>query len=95
MPAAIGYAMHNRPITTKSNPIDCLQVQGKRQANMWGAVPQHHHAPVAQAQAQAHHIVIAHAQAAAQAHAQAQAMRHVPEPPPPPPAQLGGFPHSG
>ncbi|KAA6416656.1 MAG: hypothetical protein FRX49_13374 [Trebouxia sp. A1-2] len=72
-----------------------MQVQSKRQANMWGAVPQHHHAPIAQTQAQAHHIVMAHAQAAAQAHAQAQAMRHVPEPPPPPPAQLGGFPHSG
>lgn len=70
-------------------------VQNKRQASMWGAVPPHHHAPAAQAQAQAHHIVMAHAQAAAQAHAQAQAMRHVPEPPPPPPAQLGGFPHSG
>ena len=83
---------------------------GKRQANMWGAVPPHHHAvpaaqahphphPQAQAQAQAHQFVLAqaHAQAAAQAHAQAQAqaMRHVPEPPPPPPTQMGGFPHSG
>lgn len=74
-------------------PIHSVQLQSKRQANMWGAVPQHHNAPVAQAQA--HHIVMAHAQAAAQAHAQAQAMRHVPEPPPPPPALLGGFSHSG
>lgn len=76
-----------------------LQMQGnmvKRQANMWGAVPQHHHAvPPAQAQ----QFVLAQAQAAAQAQAQvqaqaqAQAMRHV-DAPPPPPAQMGGFPHS-
>ena len=61
---------------------------GKRPANMWGAVPQHHQA-VPPAQAQAQHYALA------QAAAQAQALRHAEAPPPPPNPQMGPFNHPG